>query len=679
MRPAPSFQSVGWWVFLAAAVVLVTVAPGAPGFRDAGELGAAAAVLGVPHPTGFPIQMLLLHLAGLVPLGAIALRQNGAVAVESAAVLGLVAHVAETLARRAGVASPSSRVGAVVAAVALGAWATFLGTALLVEVYSGALLLVALAAVLCLARPEGGALPAVALVAGLSLGAHVSARVGIAPLLFAAFVVTPRERRVRSLTIAALAATTGALVVAYLPLAALRGAPLDWGNPRTLLRFWDVMSAERIRSAYAGAMGHAPADAAAALGGQLIELAPVGLPALVGALLLYRRAPRLGLVLVLVSAAALDVAYAVLVNPMGIADRQVGHLTGAVVAVLGGVGVAFGVDRACHHRVAHALALASATVLAVAIALGASTSLAATPDAASDLYGSGGTFAALPPRAIVLCSDDDACGSLYFARWAEESRPDTAVVPAQHLWEPTIRGRLGPLPVLRAFGRQRAATAQTRGRLATRVVAALCGAGGLRPVFVESPETSGVRTVLAALPPWLVPRGAPHAATRRQDPIVAFDAVRRARLGAGPPRSAAAREAWSGAYDHMGRAALEDGRTRLAVRAYTDATRIAPDRAVPWTDLGVALADTGAVGEAIAASRAALLRDPSAPTPWVNLVRFVASRGAIPRARRIAQTAARAGITDPRLVRLRIALNRASAVRAPTRRSGDPGGVPRQP
>src|SRR5438105_11602897 len=43
---------------------------------DSGELIVAAHGLGVAHPPGFPLWVMLAHLASLVPLGSVALRIN---------------------------------------------------------------------------------------------------------------------------------------------------------------------------------------------------------------------------------------------------------------------------------------------------------------------------------------------------------------------------------------------------------------------------------------------------------------------------------------------------------------------------------------------------------------------------------------------------------------------------
>ncbi|TLY35621.1 MAG: DUF2723 domain-containing protein, partial [Nitrospirae bacterium] len=51
---------------------------------DSGELIVAARFLGVAHPPGFPLYVMLAHLASLVPIGSVALRINFASALFAA-------------------------------------------------------------------------------------------------------------------------------------------------------------------------------------------------------------------------------------------------------------------------------------------------------------------------------------------------------------------------------------------------------------------------------------------------------------------------------------------------------------------------------------------------------------------------------------------------------------------
>src|SRR5215471_6271708 len=78
-------------------VYLVTLAPTVT-LVDSGELIVAARYLGVAHAPGFPLYVLLAHLASIIPLGSVAQRVNfasGLFAAGASALVGLA--VAEGL------------------------------------------------------------------------------------------------------------------------------------------------------------------------------------------------------------------------------------------------------------------------------------------------------------------------------------------------------------------------------------------------------------------------------------------------------------------------------------------------------------------------------------------------------------------------------------------------------
>src|ERR1700712_3346573 len=106
MEPSRSDLRFGYRV--TAAVGLVSVAllssfAGADvGALDAGELGGAAFALGVPHPSGFPLDMLLLRASAAWPLGSLAFRQNLCVSWLAAAAVSCIAYAGLRLARQCG-------------------------------------------------------------------------------------------------------------------------------------------------------------------------------------------------------------------------------------------------------------------------------------------------------------------------------------------------------------------------------------------------------------------------------------------------------------------------------------------------------------------------------------------------------------------------------------------------
>ena len=82
----------GAWSLAAAAIAALiygaTLAP-TVGAGDSAEFILAADSLGVPHPPGYPLWILLARLAALLPFGAVAWRVNALSAVVSAAAVGL--------------------------------------------------------------------------------------------------------------------------------------------------------------------------------------------------------------------------------------------------------------------------------------------------------------------------------------------------------------------------------------------------------------------------------------------------------------------------------------------------------------------------------------------------------------------------------------------------------------
>src|SRR3954452_12357910 len=81
------------FVFVAALVLYArTLAPTVT-LVDSGELIVAAHSLGVAHPPGFPLYVILAHLASLVPIGNVALRVNFASAFFAACAAGVMTLV----------------------------------------------------------------------------------------------------------------------------------------------------------------------------------------------------------------------------------------------------------------------------------------------------------------------------------------------------------------------------------------------------------------------------------------------------------------------------------------------------------------------------------------------------------------------------------------------------------
>ncbi|MFI5308340.1 MAG: protein O-mannosyl-transferase family [Polyangiales bacterium] len=627
-------------VWLTAAVALGWLAAPDVGFRDSGEIGAAGFGLGIAHPTGFAVDLLLLRFASLVPLGHIGWRQNALVGLEAATALGLLAAICDLSARRLDVHSRESRAaGALLAAIGLGAFRTFFETAVAVEVYSLAVLAVLLAAY---GWARGGAARGLCmLVLGFSPGLHVSAGLLTALIALAAFAWLGPRSGFRFAWPRLSLIVAGALIITYLPLASMRDPPLDWGDPQTPSRILAHLTAARIRGAYQHEMLSADPTSSFGILAQLWELWPLLPPALLALVIGWSR-NRL-VVLAPLGLLTADLAYAAFINPMGAEDRQVGHAAGAGLALLAGLGVAL-VSERCQRPALRVATMCGAAALALISLWRFPVAELGDGYAAAELFGSGGPLAAVPARAILVCSTDDACAGSLFALYVERVRPDVDTAPAQHLWDPTVVRRFSA-GVARAEPPppQRAAAAD-------REVRALVAAGAPRPVLFESAEPvrragRPVALMSSSHVPYLV-QSATGASVAG---LTSLDRLRLARFVTGRPSSDRARTAWSQVYGTLGEQALG---TALGVQALRVATQIAPARAAAWINLGVALEATGDLASALQSAQRAIDLAPSRPTAWVNATRLVLRLQGPDAARRLLDLAAQAGVRDPRLLEI---------------------------
>ena len=274
-------------VFLVALVMYSwTLAPTVT-LTDSGELIVAAYGLGVAHPPGFPLWVMLAHLASLVPVGSVAVRINLSSAIFAAfasAVLTLV--VVELLVTASCFAAPrrrnktvrqgsdidSSNVsGLLMFAPAVGAGLlmafsrTLWAYATITEVYTLNALLVLLVFFLVLrwrrtieTRMDSSVavathdtwIYAAAFVFGLAMGVH---HVTVALTLPAIAVVVYRTEGLKFFTsrrlLYAALISIGALILvySYLPWAAARSPAMNWGNPRSLQEIWWHITGRQYR------------------------------------------------------------------------------------------------------------------------------------------------------------------------------------------------------------------------------------------------------------------------------------------------------------------------------------------------------------------------------------------------------------------------------------------------
>lgn len=229
---------------LSLSVYVPTLAPSVGAGHDSGELATACVVLGIPHPPGYPLYVLVGHLFSYLPVGEEAWRINLFSAVALATGIGFLAAA---LARRTGPISALS--AALVYGFALTPWRQ----AVVAEVF--ALHLCLLSALLWLALRWEEATDAErprlvrwgALVLGLACAHHHTILFALPGLALFGVLARGRGRRWGFGVPAALILATAAMTpYALLALRSLQDPPMDWGDPSNPAR----MVAHVLRRAY---------------------------------------------------------------------------------------------------------------------------------------------------------------------------------------------------------------------------------------------------------------------------------------------------------------------------------------------------------------------------------------------------------------------------------------------
>jgi len=206
------------------------------GPTDSGELTLAAQSLGVAHPPGFPLYVLVTHLFTMVPIGDVAQRANFASAFFAALAAAAMTFIVDDalIAICAGLFLAFSRTLWLYASVA--------------EVYAlNTFLCVAMFA--CAMRwrrtRDIRFLRVAALACGLALAVHY-VTAGMVAVGAAILIGRVRMRDVVPFVFA------GLLFYAYLPIAASRDPAMNWGNPTTWSRFVDHVTAKQYQQYLAG-------------------------------------------------------------------------------------------------------------------------------------------------------------------------------------------------------------------------------------------------------------------------------------------------------------------------------------------------------------------------------------------------------------------------------------------
>ncbi|PRQ02227.1 hypothetical protein ENSA5_25620 [Enhygromyxa salina] len=656
-------------VLLVFAFLVVGASP-AHFWLDSGEIASAGAQLGVMHPTGVPGYVPLLHLATALPLGPIGMRMA---LVSSACMAGAVALVLAIL-RRRGVHWALSWV--------LGLWLP-LGLTLarhgrVVEIYGFAALLLmatlwgfdpAVAEAKRVSRRCIGVFAAVIAVWGFG-----DLRLALVPPVVLAWILAWRRAQPWARW-APLVVALASAVVLTLPLASARGTMADWGDPQTWPAVWAHVQATAIRDSFAVKLGGMGAEAwllqlrMVAL--RLTEdLGPIGLLIAVAAL-------AFGLTRPLSLAArgraaeaepeseaesepdniplvdddhlllrwvgwivAVELVYAVAINPMGGRDRQ----TGLALCLLAALALGLGVERWTSRR--PPLRWVALPLLASALWLPAGFESLADARATRSWAPHAWTrevLARSPSDALILSQSDDLSAGLSAARALEGARPDVVAVPAQHLYR-------APTQWQRASPRRRVVwdAAGNAGDERGRIDAVLSAWRG--PLVLESPTTAvlaGVSIHGGGEPPiWVTelppgpdarPPGVPGPGDPLAEAIARWDGrmtnpVDRERLADGLAL-------WING--EFARAPESPVRWLEAERGYRlILDHVQPEHPRALIGLGAVRDRFGHTDEAIELTRRALEIDPERPTALANLALFLSREPAtLAEARELAELA----------------------------------------
>lgn len=258
---------------------------------DSSEFVAAIHVLGIPHPTGYPLYMLLGKLfETLLPFGGAAYRVNLLSAVCAAVMVGLLGLLTFKI--------TGSRPGAVLAALVAGLNEPTWEHAAIAEVYTlhGLLVMLVLSAFWRWHRVRTWrAVSWLWAAAGLGLAHHRTILFFAAPAILIA-TMWQRPFGLRGLLKAIAAGIAPLALYAYLPLRAMANPWLNWGNPRTWSNFWfHVMARTYAPLPFGRGLSGALAEFSDFMGEVAREISWPGVAVSVaGAVVLLRRKPLFG-------------------------------------------------------------------------------------------------------------------------------------------------------------------------------------------------------------------------------------------------------------------------------------------------------------------------------------------------------------------------------------------------
>jgi hypothetical protein len=525
--------------------------------QDTPEFIAASVTLGVGHPPGYPMFLLLGKLFSFLPLRSIAYRVN-----LLTAILGVVATVlAYAVSRRFlrsalpprtsdGSASRNPAFGAaaiellsVAVALLVAFSSAFWSYTVFAEVYS--LQMVSLLALVLLAFKTADEYPEVGrwfcllcFTMGLALTVHTT-MVIYAPAVLVLLLPKARVNRIRHLTVVlgAVLFLVGLSVYLYLPVRAATNPPINIGDPRTPRAFVELLTGRMYYEVYQTPLKNLALSAQFFLASLFSEFPLFSPPlALLGALFLGRRNCRLLLASLLVLAA--NLGFFGCLNQQAAPTRFYfpnyvfvpAYWIWALWMALGILSVGETVARAAGRRPGRAqrMALALPVIYFSLLPLFALGLHYRTCDASRLFYRydlSDYIFRRLKPGAIVLSTDTvKIIFPLWYFQQAEHRYRDIqAVAPSLEQWN---LNNIRRTPGLRFPTRTASLPPMSYARLSTEFFREFIELNSVtHPIYVSNPDTTLTRGY------HLVPDGYLFELSRRRPDLVVQDPSIRFRQG----------------------------------------------------------------------------------------------------------------------------------------------------
>ena len=429
-------------------VYLGTLAPGltwANGGSDGGDLITAAATGGIPHPTGYPLFLVLARLFQLLPLGSLAFRTNLMSAIATA--LGALLIYLVVAGQSQNSRLPHAWGAGLAAGIAFGLAPLVWSQAVITEVYALQSFLVALVLYLY-SRPVQPNDPSArirsdrsrGLALGLAAGNQMTSLFLVPLALWLGSIpgrAAPEEAaspagkwggysRLDRHALYRQLAWFGAGLSVYLtlPLKALAGPPVNWGNPHTLERFWWLVSGGVYKSYYLQTnlpdlWGRLQAGAALLLQ----QFGFLGLLAGLAGLVLFFKPTPLYILSGWTALAFLGFSLF-----YGSVDSYVNLIPMFIAfAVWIGLGTAGLTGRLSQRLPRWGWALGLALLAAFGLrSLAVWVQVDASRDGRAEAFG-GEVLASLPQNALVFAKGDQAVFALWYFHFALGERPDLTV------------------------------------------------------------------------------------------------------------------------------------------------------------------------------------------------------------------------------------------------------------